>query len=143
MFSLPKGGVIFLENVRFYKEEEKNKPEHAKKLVALVDLYVNYAFGTAHMAHASTKGVTNYLKPSVTGFLLQNEDGVYVPTDVKVKQMKGARPDCIIVQKKLSRDRVVTTYEVRDKPSAFKPEDWDRVVTFFVLGKDWQFKDWL
>ncbi|KAL5082364.1 hypothetical protein RYX36_010785 [Vicia faba] len=56
--------------------------------------------------------------------------------------MKGARPDCIIVQKKLSRDRAVTAYKVGDKPSEFKPEDWDRVVTVFVFGKDWQFKDW-
>ncbi|XP_061354524.1 protein CDC73 homolog [Gastrolobium bilobum] len=70
------------------------------------------------------------------------EDGIYIPTDVKVKQMKGARPDCVTVQKKLSRDRVVTAYEVRDKPSALKPEDWDRVVAVFVLGKEWQFKDW-
>lgn len=70
------------------------------------------------------------------------EDGVYIPTDVKVKQMKGARPDCVTVQKKLSRDRVVTAYEVRDKPSALKAEDWDRVVAVFVLGKEWQFKDW-
>ncbi|KAJ1384379.1 Paf1 complex subunit Cdc73, N-terminal domain [Sesbania bispinosa] len=70
------------------------------------------------------------------------EDGIYIPTDVKVKQMKGARPDCVTVQKKLSRDRVVTAYEVRDKPSALKAEDWDRVVAVFVLGKEWQFKDW-
>ncbi|KAL2987045.1 hypothetical protein AAZX31_11G008000 [Glycine max] len=70
------------------------------------------------------------------------EDGVYIPTDVKVKQMKGARPDCVTVQKKLSRDRVVTAYEVRDKPSTLKPDDWDRVVAVFVLGKEWQFKDW-
>lgn len=71
------------------------------------------------------------------------EDGIYIPTDVKVKQMKGARPDCVTVQKKLStRDRVVTAYEVRDKPSSLKPEDWDRVVAVFVLGKEWQFKDW-
>ncbi|KAF7837314.1 protein CDC73-like protein [Senna tora] len=70
------------------------------------------------------------------------EDGIYIPTDVKVKQMKGARPDCVTVQKKLSRDRVVTAYEVRDKPSTLKAEDWDRVVAVFVLGKEWQFKDW-
>ena len=72
------------------------------------------------------------------------EDGVFVPTDVKVKQMKGARPECVTVQKKFSRDRdrVVSAYEVRDKPSALKPEDWDRVVAVFVLGKEWQFKDW-
>jgi phosphoglycerate kinase len=69
--SLPDGGVLLLENVRFYKEEEKNDPEHAKKLAALADLYVNDAFGTAHRAHASTEGVTKYLKPSVAGFLLQ------------------------------------------------------------------------
>ncbi|KAH9315330.1 hypothetical protein KI387_023957, partial [Taxus chinensis] len=71
--SLPGGGVLLLENVRFYKEEEKNDPEFAKKLAAVADLYVNDAFGTAHRAHASTEGVTKYLKPSVAGFLLQKE----------------------------------------------------------------------
>uniref|UniRef100_A0A0C9S9E2 Phosphoglycerate kinase n=1 Tax=Wollemia nobilis TaxID=56998 RepID=A0A0C9S9E2_9CONI len=71
--SLPEGGVLLLENVRFYKEEEKNDPEFAKKLASVADLYVNDAFGTAHRAHASTEGVTKYLKPSVAGFLLQKE----------------------------------------------------------------------
>ncbi|KAH8496696.1 hypothetical protein H0E87_019441 [Populus deltoides] len=71
--SLPDGGVLLLENVRFYKEEEKNEPEFAKKLASLADLYVNDAFGTAHRAHASTEGVTKFLKPSVSGFLLQKE----------------------------------------------------------------------
>ncbi|PIM97734.1 Phosphoglycerate kinase [Handroanthus impetiginosus] len=71
--SLPEGGVLVLENVRFYKEEEKNEPEFAKKLASLADLYVNDAFGTAHRAHASTEGVTKFLKPSVAGFLLQKE----------------------------------------------------------------------
>ncbi|CAL5321301.1 unnamed protein product [Camellia sinensis] len=71
--SLPDGGVLLLENVRFYKEEEKNEPEFAKKLASLADLYVNDAFGTAHRAHASTEGVTKFLKPSVAGFLLQKE----------------------------------------------------------------------
>lgn len=70
------------------------------------------------------------------------EDGVFIPSDVKVKQMKGPKPDCVTVQKKFSRDRVVTAYEVRDKPSALKAEDWERVVAVFVLGKEWQFKDW-
>lgn len=67
------GGVLLLENVRFYKEEEKNDPEFAKKLASLADLYVNDAFGTAHRAHASTEGVTKFLKPSVAGFLMQKE----------------------------------------------------------------------
>ncbi|KAJ6432325.1 hypothetical protein OIU84_019546 [Salix udensis] len=71
--SLPDGAVLLLENVRFYKEEEKNEPEFAKKLASLADLYVNDAFGTAHRAHASTEGVTKFLKPSVAGFLLQKE----------------------------------------------------------------------
>ncbi|KAJ4757876.1 Phosphoglycerate kinase [Rhynchospora pubera] len=71
--ALPEGGVLLLENVRFHKEEEKNEPEFAKKLAALADLYVNDAFGTAHRAHASTEGVTKYLKPAVAGFLMQKE----------------------------------------------------------------------
>jgi phosphoglycerate kinase len=69
--ALPEGGVLLLENVRFYKEEEKNDPEFAKKLASVADLYVNDAFGTAHRAHASTEGVTKYLKPAVAGFLMQ------------------------------------------------------------------------
>ncbi|PKA62096.1 Phosphoglycerate kinase, cytosolic [Apostasia shenzhenica] len=71
--ALPDGGVILLENVRFHKEEEKNDPEFSKKLASLADLYVNDAFGTAHRAHASTEGVTKYLKPAVAGFLMQKE----------------------------------------------------------------------
>ncbi|CAL4960926.1 unnamed protein product [Urochloa decumbens] len=73
VFALPNGSILLLENVRFYKEEEKNDPEFAKKLASLADLYVNDAFGTAHRAHASTEGVTKFLKPSVAGFLLQKE----------------------------------------------------------------------
>jgi phosphoglycerate kinase len=56
--------VLVLENVRFYKEETKNDVEFAKKLAANADLFVNDAFGTAHRAHASTEGVTRYLRPS-------------------------------------------------------------------------------
>lgn len=66
------GDVALLENVRFYKEEEKNDPEFAKKLASLADLYVNDAFGTAHRAHASTEGVTKYLK-GYAGFLMEKE----------------------------------------------------------------------
>ncbi|KAM0005289.1 putative Cell division control protein [Helianthus debilis subsp. tardiflorus] len=71
------------------------------------------------------------------------QDGVFIPTDVKMKGMKGPKPECVTVLKKFSsRDRVVTAYEVRDKPSALKAEEWGRVVAVFVLGKEWQFKDW-
>ncbi|WRX29165.1 Phosphoglycerate kinase - like 3 [Theobroma cacao] len=68
---IPDGGVLLLENVRFYKEEEKNVPEFAKKIASLADVYVNDAFGTAHRPHASTEGVAKFLKPSVAGFLMQ------------------------------------------------------------------------
>lgn len=57
--------VLVLENVRFYKEETKNDTVFAKNLAAKADLFVNDAFGTAHRAHASTQGVTRYLRPSV------------------------------------------------------------------------------
>lgn len=70
---LQNGQVALLENVRFYAEEEKNDAEFAKKLAAVADLYVNDAFGTAHRAHASTEGVTHYLKPSVAGYLIEKE----------------------------------------------------------------------
>ena len=71
--ALQNGQVLLLENVRFYKEEEKNDPEFAKKLAANADFYVNDAFGTAHRAHASTEGVTNFLSPSVAGYLVEKE----------------------------------------------------------------------
>jgi phosphoglycerate kinase len=71
--ALQDGQVILLENVRFHPEEEKNDPEFAKQLASVADLYVNDAFGTAHRAHASTEGVTHYLKPSVAGFLIEKE----------------------------------------------------------------------
>jgi len=71
--AMNNGDVILLENVRFHPEEEKNDPEFAKKLASIADLYVNDAFGTAHRAHASTEGVTHYLKPSVAGLLVEKE----------------------------------------------------------------------
>jgi phosphoglycerate kinase len=67
------GDVIMLENTRFYKEEEKNEAGFVEKLAKPFDLYVNDAFGTAHRAHASTEGVTKFLQPSVSGFLLAKE----------------------------------------------------------------------
>ena len=70
---MDNGSVCLLENVRFYKDEEKNGKDFAKQLSEYADLYVNDAFGTAHRAHASTAGVTEFLSPSVAGFLLQKE----------------------------------------------------------------------
>ena len=67
------GDVLMLENTRFYKEETKNEPGFVEKLAAPFDLYVNDAFGTAHRAHASTEGVTKFLKPAVAGYLMEKE----------------------------------------------------------------------
>lgn len=69
---LKTGEILFLENVRFHPEEEKNDVPFAKRLSELADLYVNDAFGTAHRAHASTTGVAQYL-PSAMGFLMEKE----------------------------------------------------------------------
>jgi len=69
---LSPGDVLLLENTRFHAGEKKNDPAMAKQLAGLADLYVNDAFGSAHRAHASTEGVTQYL-PSVAGYLMEKE----------------------------------------------------------------------
>ena len=71
--ALQDGGVVLLENVRFFAEEEKNDPSFAEKLAGLAEVYVNDAFGAAHRAHASTEGVTRFLNPSVAGQLMEKE----------------------------------------------------------------------
>merc|ERR1712176_1609059 len=87
-----EGDVIMLENTRFYKEETKNESEFVEKLAVPFDLFVNDAFGTAHRAHASTEGVTKFLSPSVSGFLLQKELDYL---DGAISEPK--RPFCAIV----------------------------------------------
>lgn len=67
------GDIILCENVRFHAEEKKNDSEFAKQLAEGADLFVNDAFGSSHRAHASVAGVTEYLQPSVSGFLLEKE----------------------------------------------------------------------
>ncbi|MBF8264549.1 MAG: triose-phosphate isomerase, partial [Dehalococcoidia bacterium] len=69
---LQPGEILFLENLRFHKEEEKNEPGFAQSLAKLGEIFVNDAFGTTHRAHASTVGVARYL-PAVAGFLLEKE----------------------------------------------------------------------
>ena len=58
--NLNPGQILLLENLRFYKEEEKGDLEFAKKLSTLGDIYVNDAFGTAHRAHASTAIIAQF-----------------------------------------------------------------------------------
>lgn len=66
------GDVLMLENIRFYKQEEKNDEAFAKKLAGLADYFVLEAFGTAHRKHASTYGVSKFI-PAVSGFLVEKE----------------------------------------------------------------------
>ena len=70
--ALQPGQIMLLENLRFDIGEEKNKPEFAKALADLAEVYVSDAFGTVHRAHASTAGVAAYL-PAVSGFLIGKE----------------------------------------------------------------------
>lgn len=71
--AMKPGDVILLENLRFHEEEEKNNPDFAKQLAELGDVYVNDAFGSAHRAHASTEGLTKFIKISAAGYLMQKE----------------------------------------------------------------------
>lgn len=71
--NMNNGDILLLENLRFYKEEEKNDMEFAKKLASLADIYVNDAFGTAHRAHASTEGVTHFIDLCAAGYLMEKE----------------------------------------------------------------------
>ncbi len=70
---LESGQVLLLENLRFHAEEEANDPAFSKALASLAEVYVNDAFGSAHRAHASTEGITHYLKPAVAGLLMEKE----------------------------------------------------------------------
>lgn len=84
--------VMLLENLRFHEEEEKNDPTFAEKLASLGDVYINDAFGSAHRAHASTEGITKFIKVSAAGYLMQKELD-YLGNAVS----NPARPYCAII----------------------------------------------
>ncbi len=71
--ALKPGELLLLENLRFYKQEEKGEIEFAKKLARYGDVYVNDAFGTAHRAHASTAVMAQFFKDKVCGYVMQAE----------------------------------------------------------------------
>jgi phosphoglycerate kinase len=71
--NLESGQPLLLENLRFHPEEEANDPAFAKKLASLCEVYVNDAFGSAHRAHASTEGITHFVKVSAAGLLMEKE----------------------------------------------------------------------
>ena len=70
---LEKGQTLLLENLRFHAEEEANDPKFARQLANLAEYYVNDAFGSAHRAHASTEGITKFMKQCAAGLLMEKE----------------------------------------------------------------------
>lgn len=94
--AMKDGDVVLLENTRCRKEETKNIEEFSKELASLADIFVNDAFGTAHRAHCSTVGVTNYLDTAVCGYLIQKElkflgEAVNTPVRPFVAILGGAK----------------------------------------------------
>jgi len=70
---LKDGEILLLENLRFHPQEEKNDEAFAQELASLSDVYVNDAFGAAHRAHASTVGITRFVKHAAAGLLMEKE----------------------------------------------------------------------
>jgi phosphoglycerate kinase len=97
--ALKPGEVLVLENLRFYKAEDKDKeamPDFAKKLAEGCDVYVNDAFGTAHRAHASTAIIAQFVEDKMAGYLLDKEikflgDAVANPVKPFVAIVGGAK----------------------------------------------------
>lgn len=90
------GEIVLLENVRFHKEETDNDEAFAKALASHAEVFVNDAFGSSHRAHASVAGVTQYLQPSASGYLLEKEirylsDSVNDPSRPFVAILGGAK----------------------------------------------------
>ena len=71
--AMKDGEIVLLENTRYRAEETKNGEEFSKELASLADVFVNDAFGTAHRAHCSNVGVTQYIDTCVVGYLMQKE----------------------------------------------------------------------
>ena len=71
--AMKEGDVVLLENTRFRPEETKNGEAFSKDLASICDVFVNDAFGTAHRAHCSNVGVTQFVETAVVGYLMQKE----------------------------------------------------------------------
>lgn len=71
--ALKPGGLMLLENLRFYGDEEKNNEAFGKRLASLGEIFVNDAFATAHRAHASNSAVTRFFNVKAAGLLMQSE----------------------------------------------------------------------
>ncbi len=97
LFEDPNDQIVFLENIRFYKEEEKNEANFAQHLAKLADLYVNDAFSCSHRAHASVSKITEFL-PSFAGLQLETEINALKKVTSEIKKPVT----CIIGGSKIS-----------------------------------------
>jgi len=93
---LGEGEALVLENVRFYKEEEKNDPVFAAKLAEAIDIFVNDAFGSSHRAHASVVGIADHVPVTAAGFLMKKEveylkKAIHTPVKPYVAILGGAK----------------------------------------------------
>ena len=93
---LGEGEVLLLENVRFYKEEEKNDPAFARRLAEGIDIFVNDAFGSSHRAHASVVGIADFVPVKAAGYLMKKEvdylkKAVHTPVKPYVAILGGAK----------------------------------------------------
>ena len=84
LFKDPKDQIIFLENIRFYKEEEENDLNFSKHLAGLADLFVNDAFSCSHRAHASICKITEFI-PSYAGLQLETEVNALKKVTTEIK----------------------------------------------------------
>ena len=97
LFKDPKTQIVFLENIRFYEEEEKNDANFSKHLAKLADMYVNDAFSCSHRAHASVSKISEYL-PSFAGLQLETEINALKKVTSEIKKPVS----CIIGGSKIS-----------------------------------------
>ncbi len=108
--SLKPGEVLLLENLRFYKQEEKGDVAFAEKLSKLGDIYVNDAFGTAHRAHASTTIVAQFFKEKCAGYVMAAE----LDNAKKVLE-KAAKPFTAIMGGAKISDKILIIEKLLDK----------------------------
>src|SRR4030081_3977152 len=107
------GDITLLENVRFHAGEEANDPAFAEALAKLGDLYVNDAFGAAHRAHASTAGITKFVRQSAMGFLMEKEIQ-YLSHELA----KPARPFVVILGGSKVSDKIGVIKALMEKADA-------------------------
>jgi 3-phosphoglycerate kinase len=112
--ALPDGGVLLVENVRFFSEEEVNADSFAQALAKLGDVYVNDAFGAAHRAHASTAGVAKYLPQAAMGLLMERELQY-----LKDELANPARPFLVILGGSKVSDKIAVIKALMEKADVF------------------------